>query len=245
YLRRACAGGDVFALCRFDRLPLADSDDILWSRKPSRGVFALSDAATRQRLEREDLRFALAAFAADPAGQVAASFRNAMGQLVRTDVGDSFADQRVFVIDGYWRRTSLPRMMPDAAACLPRRRCAPRIPPLALGIVDEAAMAAAVLFCAWRLTLADMRPAWRRGVEEERGDEGEADRRRIIRLALLAGLILLANAAVCGVLSGPFPRYQARLAWIAVLTAGLLFTRLGAPVACRRGDKFSPGISYT
>jgi putative flippase GtrA len=41
---------------------------------------------------------------------------------------------------------------------------------------------------------------------------------------LLAGYVI--NAAVCGVLSGPFPRYQARVAWIIPLAAAVVAQRL-------------------
>ncbi len=49
--------------------------------------------------------------------------------------------------------------------------------------------------------------------------------RRRTDLALLTGsvaVLLLANAAVCGVLSNPHDRYQARIAWVAVLVAFIL-----------------------
>jgi hypothetical protein len=158
-------------------------------------------------------------------------------------VGDSFADQRVFVVDGFWRRTSLPRIIPDAQACLPHGRCAPRLPSLALSIVDDGALVAAILFAAWRLSRRDMCSAWPAD-QRERGS-AEDDRRRMIRLVLLVGLVLVSNAVICGVLSGPFDRYQARLAWIAPLAAGLLVLRFGPAVACRRRDTNSAIISAT
>jgi hypothetical protein len=231
-LRRVCGPtpsiqAAPFALCRFERLPLANSDDILWSHRAAKGVFSRADPATRHRLAHEDLGFALKVVEADPLDEAGVSLRNAGEQLVEQGVGDSFASQRVFVVDGFWRRTSLPRIMPDASSCLPRGACAPRLPPVALTIVEDAATILALLFGAWRLSRADLREAWRRG-------ELEDDRRRMIRLALLAVLALLINAAICGALSGPFDRYQARLAWIAPLAAGLLLIRFGPAVACRR-----------
>ncbi len=234
YLRRACDRGQVFALCRFARQPLANSDEILWSRMPGRAVFTLSDVATTHQLEREDLRFALSALLADPLGQAAASLRNAAEQLVLADVSDSFDDQRTFVTDGYWRRTSLPKIMPDAAACTVRGRCAPRVPSIAVSVLVDAVLAVSILFVGWRLAGSDMRASWR-SVWERRSEDD--DRARMIRLALLALGLLLANAAVCGVLSGPFPRYQARMAWIAPMVAGLMVARLGTAVSCRRRNR--------
>ena len=52
---------------------------------------------------------------------------------------------------------------------------------------------------------------------------------------LIAGVfvlvVLLANAAVCGSLSGPHDRYQARVAWIAflVLSTGILYWKSVKP----------------
>jgi hypothetical protein len=243
-LRRVCgqtspaAQAMPFALCRFAQLPLNNSDDILWSHRAAKGVFSRTDPATRHRLAHEDLRFALTVAEHDPLDQAGASLRNAAEQLVEQGVGDSFASQRVFVVDGFWRRTSLPRIVPDAAACLPRGACAPRLPPLALSVVDDAAMVLALLFVAWRLSRSDLRAAWKRG-------EVEDDRRRTIRLVLLAVLALLINAGICGALSGPFDRYQARLAWIVPMAAGLLLVRFGPAVACRCGHVNYTTISMT
>jgi hypothetical protein len=44
-------------------------------------------------------------------------------------------------------------------------------------------------------------------------------------LAMTVALALLANAAVCGILSNPHNRYGARLAWIAAFTVGLMIAR--------------------
>lgn len=49
--------------------------------------------------------------------------------------------------------------------------------------------------------------------------------RRHTGLALMVGLALLGNAFVCGALSNPLDRYQARLAWVAVLACGVIAGR--------------------
>ena len=54
-------------------------------------------------------------------------------------------------------------------------------------------------------------------------------RTRLTVLALLFGVALIFNAAVTGALSGPFPRYQARLAWLAPLVAGLMLASARRP----------------
>jgi hypothetical protein len=54
-------------------------------------------------------------------------------------------------------------------------------------------------------------------------------------LAATTTVVLLANAAVCGVLSNPHDRYGARMVWIAPLVLTLLLCRLYA----RRGSTLS------
>jgi len=45
------------------------------------------------------------------------------------------------------------------------------------------------------------------------------------RLAATVAVAILANAVVCGVLSGPHDRYGARIAWIATFTAAIAILR--------------------
>ena len=40
------------------------------------------------------------------------------------------------------------------------------------------------------------------------------DRKRLLCLFALAAVLVLVNAVVCGALSAPVPRYQARLIWL-------------------------------
>jgi hypothetical protein len=47
----------------------------------------------------------------------------------------------------------------------------------------------------------------------------------LARLAATVTIALLANAVVCGALSGPHDRYGARIAWIATLTAAIAILR--------------------
>jgi hypothetical protein len=71
-------------------------------------------------------------------------------------------------------------------------------------------------------------------------------RRRRDDLALLAAtttLAILANAVVCGALSGPHDRYGARLAWIASLTVVLAVARAWAAAAERRDAAICPELA--
>ena len=53
-------------LCRFSGLPPEDSDTLLWSHSPGRGLFGVSDYATQIRLEAQEHGFVLATLAYAP-----------------------------------------------------------------------------------------------------------------------------------------------------------------------------------
>ena len=222
YLRSACASGTRFALCRFKALPLDDSEDILWSDLPNRGVFLLADYATRIRLEDEELRFVLGTVAADPWGQARASAANWARQLTMTGVDDVVRDPRYYLTDDYWSKTYLPDMIMAVAHCGRRGDACPLMLTPRTLTVDSALNGrsppapvsarayGAVVLAALGLTAALL---WR-------------DRRRPAReLLALAALVLLAvflNAGITGVISGPFARYQARLIWLIPALAGIV-----------------------
>jgi peptidoglycan/LPS O-acetylase OafA/YrhL len=49
---------------------------------------------------------------------------------------------------------------------------------------------------------------------------------RLLLAVVLVVALLVVNAAVCGALSGPFARYQARMVWLFPMAAGLLVAGL-------------------
>ena len=92
-------------------------------------------------------------------------------------------------------------------------------------------LAASLLFLVWRLCRKDMRQAlWSRGLKA--GQEPA----RVAATVLLLAVVVLANAAVCGMLAGPFPRYEARLIWLLPVAASLVALALPARVMRRRRD---------
>ncbi len=224
FLRRACAGGgSPYALCAYRDRPLATSDQILWSHNRHEAVFYAASPATRLRMEREDVRFALAESLSEPRAQGLASARNALQQFAFAYVDDPLKPQGFYVADGFWRRTSLPRIVPDAAACGGESACPPRISKPISWVLEGAGLLLGALLLAWRLSAGDVFDVLRR-----RAGVGWRDPRvrALTALGLVVGLLTV-NALVCGALSGPFPRYQARLIWLFPLEAGLCVLALG------------------
>jgi putative flippase GtrA len=67
------------------------------------------------------------------------------------------------------------------------------------------------------MTCKDVRLAiWRRGLKTRE------DPARVASVVLLLLMVAAVNAAICGILSGPFARYQSRLVWLLPVGAGLV-----------------------
>jgi hypothetical protein len=159
------------------------------------------DEATRARLRAEEGRLVLRAALARPLLQLEASTLNALRQLARFGLDDLVLGRGAVVAPyDYWFA-----YRHEA----PIRRIG--VGPFEALIYMAAAFSlVALLWLAWP-------------------PEGDGRRRTLPRAAwfLLAGVAL--NAAVCGVLSGPHHRYQARVAWLLPLAAA------GALLAARTG----------
>jgi len=90
----------------------------------------------------------------------------------------------------------------------------------------------AVLYASTALAVVTLAALWRRG----RLSPGD---RRLVLFALAA---LLLNAAICGALSGPFPRYQARVVWLLPLLAAALALRPGGWISRGRVEPAPGGL---
>ena len=224
YLRRTCTGpGTPFALCAFRDRPMLTSDQILWSSRRRTAVFLGADAPTRLRMEREDARFALAETLADPWDQARASAWDAVQQFAMAYVDDPLKAEGFYISDRFWRSTVLPRILPGAASCVGPASCRPRIGKAVSWGLEGVGLAVSVLVLGWRLSGADLRAV----LAGRAGTDWRDDRVRLLTALGLTVILLAANAVICGVLSGPFPRYQARLIWLVPLMAGLAIARLG------------------
>lgn len=203
YLRRSCAEGVRWALCRFKDRPLDDSQEILWTGGHARGVFGEAGTAERIRIDRQQLPFVLSAIAADPAGSLGAALGNTWRLLTDENLEDPLRDPHFYLTDPQWSDTYIADLVHDINDCEPDQRgCRPRFDPAPVeawhGAVCLAALACLAYVAARRRQVVD-------------------DRLGPTVVFLLGALVF--NAAVLGVLSGPFARYQARIAWLLPLAA--------------------------
>ncbi|MDR3510604.1 MAG: hypothetical protein P4L73_03140 [Caulobacteraceae bacterium] len=209
YLRRACARAEPFFLCRFKDRPLDKSDQILWSNSAQAGVFTVSDVQDRLRLEAEAPRFVRAVILADPGGVALAALRDFGRTLGGFYVDDPLHDPCETRRFWYWNDSALRVVVPDAAHC--PANAGLFLSPWPLYGSQATALILAVLVL------------WRLARERARG-RGADDERRLLAAAGVVAAAVVVNAAVCGVLSGPFARYEARLIWLVPLL-GLLAAR--------------------
>jgi hypothetical protein len=239
YLQYACTHGQRYALCQFADQPDVDSDSLLWSPDFSIGMFGVSDYPTRLQIENEEMRFVLGALAYDPLGAVASAIKNTLLQLTMIHVRSPLADPAIFMRDEYWLQTNLPRLIPDSAACKHWGSCASRLAPVSLFALHDAVTVIAAAVTAWLLLWIIKRPgcwshmqrSWRLG-----GLESGEETARVLNLILLTLLTLTLNAAICGSLSAPVSRYQARMVWLmpAAMGLGLIVLRPPLPAFVKR-----------
>jgi hypothetical protein len=217
YLAHACQDAAPYAICAFKWMPLDDSEDILWSDDPERGIFNLSEFPMREKMTREDSKFALASTLYDPVGQVAASLDNWREQIFNVRLDEPLLNPGYYLHDPYWKTTNLPKLIKSTGEHCGKTpgNCAVAFDPEYLAVLDGVIAFAAALFVGYRLYRLNFIAMWTR-----RDFDDPVFRASIAAVLLIVAVIL--NAAVCGALSGPFPRYQARIVWLFTCSA-LLF----------------------
>lgn len=220
YMRHACADGRrPYALCTYKANVHYGSttDNLLWSDRPKLGVFNIATRADRVRLETEEMRFVAGTVMYDPAGQIGASLWDWGQQLVSYQVVDPLRNPSAYLRGRYWPTTILPKLIPNFDACRPPGDCRPPFNYLLLANWHGAVLVLSLLALAWRLSLKDVRRAvMRRGLKT-----GEEEARVAASILLILGVVTI-NAGICGVISGPFERYQSRLIWLLPVGAGIM-----------------------
>jgi putative flippase GtrA len=218
FLRARCGDDGVhYVLCKFKNLPMDDSQDMLWSDDRKKGIFNVTTFENRLQMEREENRFVLAAVAYDPLTQVFASIRNWGQQLVMVYLDDPLKNPHYYLTNAYWSTTNLPWLINHAADCgRDHWGCSPRLSVDGSGWLYGALAIVGLVTVAWRLCRDDLR----RAIVRRKLDWDDERSRLVAAVALLLGAVLV-NAFVCGALSGPFARYQARITWLVTEAASL------------------------
>ncbi|MDB5593938.1 MAG: hypothetical protein JWM36_899 [Hyphomicrobiales bacterium] len=198
YLAVACAADEnSYELCRYKDRDLSDSQAFLWAKGSPNGVFASADSKTRLKLIAEEQRFILSAVTHYPLDQLQASLRN-IGLLLLTTQVDDVTDTSAVFRDPEF--SSLGRLFPGSDRCFADpAACSSQLPDIAIAWIDSFAAIASLI-----LTIGILAGSWR----------DTDDQRRAVAFALAIFAAVLANAVICGAVSGPFPRYETRVTWL-------------------------------
>jgi hypothetical protein len=195
YLREKCPQAGM-VVCEFvDRLT-SNSDAFLWDTSPATGIYRPAPVEKRRELGNEQYKFAAAVLAFDPWGQITAGLQDAFQQfgMIGFTEFPAAADQAL---------PSLPRIHAERMMRSPLTRH--EFPIETFSTVAIIVSIMSLLFIV--LTLIQR---WYDIAREY----------KIFCLVIFSGI--LANAFVCGALSGPHERYQSRITWLIPLLA-LLF----------------------
>jgi putative flippase GtrA len=190
---------------------------MLWSDDKNKGIFNVTGYDNRLRMEKEENSFVFHAFLYDPIGQIEASTSNWLNELVLVFLDDPLKNPHYYLTNDYWSTTNLPWLINRAANCgRDHWECGPRLSIDGSRWLHGGLTVLGLAILAWRLVQKDLRTVLIR-----RTFDWNDDRTRLLMLlALLLGAVV-GNAFVCGALSGPFARYQARITWLITASAAL------------------------
>ena len=212
YLRRVCAEGATYRLCRYKTLPLDDIEDMIWSTDPKKGIFLKGNTEHRMVLEREERPFVTGVILSDPVGVALSSLNNWRKQLGMVAVHDPLIDPELYIAHQPYIDSPLRPMVERIGSCGPDRHgCRTR---LTQPVADRLQTVEFILATAIVAVLAARsipRPVRRPSPVPSRWLEA----------AGLATVGLLTNALLYGAIAGPFFRYQSCVAWIATAMAAV------------------------
>lgn len=200
YLDRTCPGSE-FLLCRFrSRMP-AGSDIFLWSSDPAQGVFKAVPPATQRALSAEQGRFVTAVLTAFPLDVAQAAILATYRQMTLLSLIEFNYSQSDYLRQ--FPSSPLQSIVNTRAfnGTMPVRMTEILLWPIVIGSI---AIVAVSLFLPGRRQTAGY------------------------GIAIIAGW--LTNNIICGVLSTPHDRYQARVAWVLPLVAALIALKIAMPI---------------
>lgn len=201
-----------YVVCKYiDRLP-TPSDAFLWSRDPKEGVFSIADFATRQALSSEQTSFVLNVFRSDPIGVITNVASDFFHQLIKVGLDEFFPNQQQ--LQAF--KEKLPKYYLDG---LLRSHISMNdwiLAPANMWFSFIYIISITALVLAWGLL----------PLAQFRNRLNFFPDRQWFQVLTIAITGIAFNAAICGALSGPNPRYQARISWIPLFVLLLFVAKL-------------------
>ena len=205
YLDAVCPEGVALKLCRYrSELPASSDEFLWWAGSPFEDIGGWENSAP------EAERIVVGAIGMFPGLLLQESLRATVAQLRMINLGDGLEPKITPDAGGEFYDTARSRYPQEFADYLSARQ--QQGAGIAFGAMNALQVPVAVASQFALLVL--LAVAWHRRDQSAAG------------LALVVGLALLGNAAVCGTASTPHDRYQNRIVWIAPAVSLLLAFRL-------------------
>jgi putative flippase GtrA len=210
FLQKNCATKRYIVCNYIDRLP-AHALTFLWSTDPKIGVFSVADLATRTALSKEQGSFVFDVLRSDPFALMSSAAKNFVRQLTMVRLNEIFPDQNQ--LDAF--RAKLPQTYFDGML-----RSHVIFHDWVLALANAWYFSIYILSALGLLTCA----IWLFGKCHKRSDTFPTQ--QWVHVLTISVAAIVVNAAICGVLSEPTGRYQARISWIPLFIIFLIIGRL-------------------
>ena len=196
FVKNYCANKE-FEVCNYSRdFSKATSDDFLWSLNPAIGVFTLAPKSARIQLGVQDFSFAKAVFLHYPVDVIKNTFKNVAEQI-------GYIGLEEYIYTPVEVRSFGQKIPAGEQNTLEATRAAKGQFDVTLSeIIIKLVSIGALLICLTALVHNFKRKNWSN-----------------FTWIMIFLLSILINAGVCGALSTPHDRYQARIIWILELMA--------------------------
>jgi hypothetical protein len=209
FLRKNCAT-KPYVICNYiDRLP-TPSDPFLWSTNSGAGIFNVVDLATRRALSSEQYSFVYDVFRFDPIGVAISAIKNFVDQLLMVKLDEFFPDQPKL----QYFAGKLPAIYFDELfhSYFISHNWNLAISTFYSSVYFLSFLSLVLTWAVWPLLRNQIKVPFQ-----------QRQWYCVLTIAVAATLI---NAAICGALSEPNPRYQTRIAWIPLFILVAMGARL-------------------
>ncbi len=199
-----------YAACSFiDHMPTT-AIDFLWSSDPKKGAFGIADLPTRRALSSEQVSFWLSVLRYDPSGVIFSAANDFVRQLFTVGIdeffpsGQQLSEFKEKLPENYFRGMMESRIIFNR------------------WILTTGNVLYSVIYFSSLLALVLMLVAFPFMQFQK---DLVPSRQQLFMVLSITVMGIIFNAAICGVLSDPWPRYQARVSWIPLFVLLVIIAR--------------------
>jgi hypothetical protein len=217
YLQETC-GQKQLAACIYKDADVRTPDDIIWPFPSDHELPLITNPTERQRFLDEQTQVVLGTLLTHPLAEIKVALKNGFRALADFRIANTMgaALRELLKVDNDQRMRVL-QIVPNLDACLQEKPepCDFERPLKYVEVLQYVVVALALIGIAYRSIQFIRRPTtWTR----------HDQRALLLTLTIVAAII--GNGLICGMASGPFERYQARVIWLIPMAVGLLELKL-------------------